>query len=351
MEDLKTQARQWNRVYKLLKQNVTLEDLLENEPWLKTHIPVSLKKAAAQETVPIPDAVCQRVRKLCGLSPTEVDTIAQLINLPEQGNTRYDLYYNYIELGDDRDIRGYTVTIFGACSGTGDLLHIFEQLEKINPRHALLKYLPALRKAKGGNIKGIEGLGHVNGDPKKAKANYANFSADAPRAHLDHIDGDLARLPLGDTDWQLAVWTVFIDLYWESAMHFCAKTGACADRPGPRLTTTLALAFLVDTCLNHGPASYWNSTAMWGFMKKLPAVPTEDEHEFLRHLIHARRVYLRSGYGGLDWSKTGDRCLLYAKLLEEENYDLQRPIQCADSTAKPFPIWQPGQVIARKAPL
>jgi hypothetical protein len=337
MEKLREKARKWNRVHKLLKQNIPIEQILIEEPWVRRHVD-------SPPSIPVPDVICKRIRALCGFSSTHVDTVAQLINLPEQGNVHYGLYYNYIELGDDHLIRGYTVTLFGACSGTGDLLKVFEELEKINPKHSLLKYLPALRKAKGGSIKGLEGLGHVKGDPKKAKADYTKWKADDPKAHLAHIEGDLAHLPLSDLDWQTAVWNVFIDMYWQSAKEFCEKTGACAHRPGPVLSSPLAFAFLVDTSLNHGPATYWNSTDMWSFIKKLKGLPSNDEHKFLGQLINARRRVLRSGYGGLDWSKTGDRCLLYKKLLQEKNYELNRPIECANSTSA-TPIWQPNQII------
>jgi hypothetical protein len=288
----------------------------------------------------LPPEAAAAIHGLMGLTGDQVDVIMSLVSLPENGSSKWWDFYNYIEYGADSALRGYTTTIFGATSGTGSLLRVFNALAAIDPSHKLLKYHAALRAVKGGNIKGLEGLAHVGGDPTKAKANYGAWTSNA-RTHLDHIQGDLARLPNDDPAWRRAVWDAFIDLNWKSAADFCAKRGPVyAGRPGPVLTTPLAKGFMVDTSLNHGDARYWESADTWkvifGRMKKSNAT---SEEAWLADFMQARRAVLASGYAGLDWSKTGDRCLLWLDLLRAKNHVLRRPITIANSTAKPHPIW------------
>jgi Glycosyl hydrolase family 46 len=282
------------------------------------------------------------------LSAEHIDTIMQLVALPENGNKNWWQYYNYVEYGDDASIRGYTTTIFGATTGTGSLLKVFDHLARIDPSHPLLTYHAALRSAKGGTIRGLEGLAHVGGDPTKAKANYDAWQPNS-RAHLDHIQGDLATLPLDDPAWRRAVWAAFIELNWSSAADFCAKRGPCATRPGPVLTSPLALGFVVDMSLNHGDCRYWNVADTWTRVLKGVATVEDEPETWLRNLIRARRAVLQSGYAGLDWSTTGDRCTIWLGLLDAGNHQLVRPIRVADSTATPYPIWPPGTVVEKSA--
>lgn len=238
----------------------------------------------------VPDAALADIRMRMNLSPEQVDTILQLICLPENGTTAWWKQYNYIErLGDGR---GYTCTLFGACSGTGDLLMIFDELAKIDPRHTLLKYHAALRKCKGENVSGIEGL-----------------LRDVPA--------------LGeDAAWRRAVWTVYIDMYWKFAAAFASKAKECAKRPGPVLTTPLSKGFLVDTAINHGA----DMASFSKVIKRMERPDAVDEAAWLADFIKTRREMLKSGYGDLDTSKTGDRCRLWGRLLKQGNTQLTRPI-------------------------
>ena len=288
----------------------------------------------------IPKDITDSIYQTWNVTPQQVDTMMQLISLAENGSTQWPLFYNYIEYGDDSNIRGYTTTIFGATSGTGSLLRVFEKLKEIDADHPLVvTYMDALEKARGGDITGLEGLAHVDGDPTKAVANYATWVPNG-RAHLDHIQGDLATLVVDDR-WRTAVWLAFLELNWESAAHFCNKTGPCADRPGPVLTTPLAKGFMVDTSLNHGDCRWWNQadtwTCLWDEMESQP----ETERAWLKAFMKARRRVLRSGFRSLDWSQSGDRVSLWLALLRENNMSLQRPILVENSSNMP-PIWPPG---------
>lgn len=288
----------------------------------------------------IPKEITDTIYQTWDLVPEQVDTIMKLISLPENGSSEWPLFYNYIEYGDDHALRGYTTTIFGATSGTGSLLEVFKELKDIDPDHPLVvTYMDALENAKGGDITGLEGLAHVNGDPTKAKANYDNWTKNG-RTHLDHIEGDLAKLEVDDR-WKRAVWRAFLRLNWESAAHFCNKTGPCTERPGPVLESPLAKGFIVDTSLNHGDCTWWNSAptwkAIWDAMDPENVQPRSERH-WLKKFMKARKQVLRSGFQGLDWSKTGDRVNLWRDLLRCDNMTLQRPFHVVESTHQP-PIW------------
>jgi hypothetical protein len=357
---MEKRAAKWHAVHEFLQANpkATATAVRATFPWLDGDAspppgppqPIApgggLAGLAAAGGHPyIPAEAASQIHAALGLSPAHVDIIMSLVSLPENGNKNWWQYYNYIEYGDDASIRGYTTTIFGATTGTGSLLKVFDHLARIDPKHPLLEYHAALRKAKGGDIRGLEGLAHVGGDPKKAKAKYDAWQPNS-RTHLDHIRGDLATIPLTDTAWQRAVWAAFIELNWTSAADFCAKRGPCASRPGPVLTTPLAKGFIVDMSLNHGDCRYWKDAPTWTRVMKAMRRPEEtDPDAWLRDLIAARREVLRSGFEGLDWSTTGDRCALWLGLLDAKNAALTPPIRAADSSATPHPIWPTGTVI------
>lgn len=240
----------------------------------------------------IPADIAPQLRRLMDMSAGQCDTVLRLISLPENGNPTWWKHYNYIEDLDDG--RGFTCTIFGACSGTGDMLMIFEEIKKLDPKHALVKYIPSLKKCKGG-----------------------------------HIDPGCKSLPqafkkLGtDPTWQRAVWKVYIDLYWTFAAAFASKTGSCAKRPGAVLTSATSKGFMVDTAINHGA----NLESLQPILKKMKNPRETDERMWILDFINTRRAILKSGWQDLDTSKSGDRALLWKALVESGNTTLARPIQ------------------------
>ncbi len=264
------------------KQEDTPKDTPKDTPATRpeatreTHIPPS----ASKYLVPI------------GYSIDSAETILSLIALPENSTTEWWKNYNYIE--NLHDGRGYTVTLFGACSGTGDLLMIFEELAKIKPDHPLVKYIPALKKTKGSNVKGLEGL----------------------ETAIKKLGNDLA--------WQEAVWQVYVKLYWAFAARFSDKTGDCAKRPGPKLTTPLTRGFMVDAAINAGA----NLESQMPFIKKMKNPEEQDELKWFLDFAETRRVMLKKGYDDQDTSRTGDRCTLWANIAKAGNMTLRRPIEC-----------------------
>lgn len=237
----------------------------------------------------LPAAVASRALQVIGLAPAQVDSVLQLISLPENGTPRWWKNYGYIEaLGDGR---GYTATLFGACSGTGDLAMIFEELKSINPKHPLVDYLPTLKRKRGEDIDGLK-----------------------PIVKLIQGAND-------DPQWREAVWRVYLDLYWKFAAEFAEKKGSCAMREGPVLALAISRGFMVDTAINHGA----NLESFKPILKKMTKQPA-NEQDWLAEFISAREHLLKSGFQDLDTSGTGDRCKLWRRLLADNNLALSRPI-------------------------
>jgi hypothetical protein len=224
-----------------------------------------------------------------GFSDTDADTILSLISLPENSTTEWWKNYNFASrLGDGR---GWTVTLYGACSGTGDLVMILKELQKINPKHKLVKYIPAMEKTKGEDVRGLENLGKDI-----------------------HSLGD-------DKEWQQAVWDIYIKLYWSFARNFSDKL---INRPGARLTSPLTRGFMVDTALNHGA----NLESFGPILKGMGNQEEQDEAKWFLDFCESRRKLLKRGFQDLDTSKTGDRCTLWANIFKDGNTNLVRPIKC-----------------------
>ncbi|NBU17041.1 MAG: hypothetical protein EBS48_08540, partial [Actinobacteria bacterium] len=245
----------------------------------------------------VPRETVPELVKLTGFREKDVDVVLQLISLPENSTPKWWTNYNYIEfLGDGR---GFTATLFGACSGTGDLAMIFEELARITPRSAacdrLLDYLPALKKKRGDDIKGIEPIKKI----------------------IKELGDDAA--------WQRAVWKVYVKLYWRFAAAWADKSAECAGRPGPKLTLPLTRGFMVDTAINHG-AEY---SSFMDIVKRMPepARSSRDELVWFRAFADAREKMLRSGYQDLDTSRTGDRCRLWKDLADQGNTHLRPPFK------------------------
>jgi len=239
----------------------------------------------------IPESAAAELQTRFGLTAQQCDTILQLICLPENGEPQWWKHYNYIEkLGDGR---GFTVTIFGACSGTGDLLMIFDALKDIAPDHRLLKYHDALKKCRGENVKDIKGL--------------------------------LKDIPaLGDDKaWQSAVWKVYVALYWKFAVRFAGKKKECEKRPGPALSSPLAKGFMLDTAINHGA----DMESFNKILKRMERPDGIDETAWLLDFMKTRQKMLKSGYEDLDTSRSGDRCTLWSGILKDGNTSLARPIR------------------------
>lgn len=234
------------------------------------------------------------LRRLPWLTERQVDMIMQLVGLPENSTPKWFNNYGYIEfLGDGR---GFTATIFGACSGTGDLHLVLQELSKVKDRSKtcdrLLEYKDAVGRKKGDDIRGIEGI----------------------KPLIQKLGDDPA--------WQEAVWRAFLKLYWTFALEWADKRGSAAGRPGPRITSVAGRGFMLDTAVNHGA----NRESFQPIINRMRRPDARDERAWLEDFARARMDLLRSGYQELDTSGTGDRCRLWLPLLAD-NPDLRPPIK------------------------
>lgn len=244
----------------------------------------------------IPEAVATKLSLLTKLTPGQIDLVQQLISLPENSTPQWYKNYGFVEfLGDGR---GFTASIFGACSGTGDLAMVLEELKRVSPRSPrcdeLLAFLPALKQKRGDDIRGIEGIKPV----------------------IQSL-GD-------DTAWRQAVWATYSKLYWRFAMDYADKVGVAKVRPGPPLRLAASRGFMVDTAINHGA----NVESLDAIVRRMPASArnSQDERTWVLAFARARKQLLVSGYQELDTSGTGDRCSLWMDLVET-NPDLAVPVK------------------------
>ena len=257
----------------------------------KPNPPVVVTPPTSLSDTHIPEEVVAQLESI-GYDELTADTILSLISLPENSTTSWWTNYNFAKcLGDSR---GWTVSLFGACSGTGDLLMILEELQKINPNHKLCKYISPMKKTIGDDITGLENLGK-----------------------------DIMYMG-DDREWQRAVWKIYIKLYWTFANDFASKTGSCDKRPGPKMTTKVARGFMVDVAINHGP----DLMSLTPILRKMKNKSEPDEIRWILDFCEARRQLLKAGYQSLDVSGTGDRCVLWADIIKSNNLQLKRPITC-----------------------
>lgn len=245
-------------------------------------------------STPLPPAIVPVLTRMTGLAEHQIDVVQQLISLPENSTPQWHKNYGFIEfLGDGR---GFTATIFGACSGTGDLAMIFDELAAIPGRSAacsdLLKYHAVLKRKRGDDIAGIE-----------------------PIKTLIRALGD-------DASWKTAVWRVYSKLYWRFAMDWAEKKGACAGRPGPPLALAASRGFMVDTAVNHGASK----DSFMNIVNRMNNKDTGDEIVWVTSFADAREKMLKSGFQDLDTSRTGDRCRLWKDLVRR-NTALSTPFQ------------------------
>ena len=264
--------------------------------------PVVVTPPTSPSDTHIPEEVATQLESIC-YDELTADTILSLISLPENSTTSWWTNYNFAKcLGDGR---GWTVSLFGACSGTGDLVLILEELQKINPNHKLCKYIKPMKKTFGDDITGLENLGK-----------------------------DIVYMG-DDKEWQRAVWKIYIQLYWNFANDFANKTGSAATRPGPKMTLPATRGFMVDVCINHGHGM----SSLMPIIRKMRNKSEPDEIKWILDFCEARRKLLKAGYQSLDTSGTGDRCVLWSDIIKSNNLQLKRPITCANG------YWGRGKTI------
>jgi chitosanase len=219
-----------------------------------------------------------------GLTKNDMDTIMSMVSIPENANTEWWTNYNYCE--DIQDGRGFTVSLVGFSSGTGDLLEVVRDVKSMSPNHPLTQFIPALEAAKGSAThKGLASL---------CSAIKAN----------------------GDVVWKKAVWLGIQRDSLGPALDWAAKKN---------LTSVFSKGFFYDVVRHHGVASMDKFAA---YVKPGVQPPSNggDEVAYMQAYIQARIEVERKD---LDPSANQDligRTLMWKSVLDKNNLGLQRPM-------------------------
>ncbi|HEY5575965.1 MAG TPA: chitosanase [Clostridiaceae bacterium] len=214
-------------------------------------------------------------------------TCLQLTTACENGSTFFN--YNYAENIDDG--RGITFGIIGFTTGTYDGNELIKYYTQLNPNNNLAKYISALDKIDSGKRDAEDKSADVTG-----LANFINDvkACDDPlfkKAQLYELDAH----------------------YWNPAVKLADSIGA---------KNNLTLAFIYDTCVNHGADGAQDFiNEVKGELNGTPAIGT-NENEFLSVLMDNRYNYLKK-----DDPDGAKRVKAYEKLLTDGNVDLKTPFE------------------------
>jgi hypothetical protein len=206
------------------------------------------------------------------------DIMLKLVSIAENSSTDWKAQINYIE--NINDGRGYTISIVGFCTGTGDFIQVLQEIQKIDSKHPLVKFIPLVQKVDGSSsVKGLEGL------PTAMKA-----------------------IGINDPVFNEAMWRIIKKLYWGPALEYCKKHN---------LTSNLAKYIAYDTYLNFG---------QWDYNKKynLDSISNSDETTFLTKFLEYKQKTIEGDSSLGD--KKNNRVDMQKKLLNDKNFKLSLPI-------------------------
>lgn len=214
-------------------------------------------------------------------------TCLQLTTACENGSTVFN--YNYAENIDDG--RGITFGIIGFTTGTYDGNELIKYYTQLNPNNNLAKYIPALDKIDSGKRDTEDKSADVTG--------LANFISDVKSCD----DPLFKKAQLYELDAH----------YWNPAVKLTDSLGA---------KNNLTLAFIYDTCVNHGAdgAQDFINDAK-DALNGTPATGI-NENEFLFKLMDYRYSYLKQ-----DDPDGAKRVKAYQRLLTDGNINLKLPFE------------------------
>jgi chitosanase len=200
------------------------------------------------------------------------------------------LQYNYAE--NISDGRGITFGCIGFTTGTYDGNMLIKYYTQLNPKNALVKYIPALDVIDKGSHNGN------GGDSNSSTAGLSGFIQDVNNCT--------------DPLFKQAQLYMLDQLYWNPSVKIFNNIGG---------KNALTQAFIYDMCVNHGEdgaQGFINSAA-----KALGGTPKTgiNENTFLSKVMDLRYNYLKSNDpDGLD------RVNGFKKLLTSGNVDLAMPL-------------------------
>ena len=202
----------------------------------------------------------------------------KLVSIAENSSTDWEAQINYIE--NINDGRGYTISIVGFCTGTGDFIQVLQEIQKIDPNHPLVKFIPLVQK--------VDGTDSVKG--------------------LEELPATMKSIGTKDPVFNQAMWIIIKKLYWGPALEYCKKHN---------LTSNLSKYIAYDTRLNFG---------QWDYNKKynLDTIPNSDETTFLTTFLDYKQKTIESDKSLGDSKK--NRVDMQKKLLADKNFNLDLPM-------------------------
>lgn len=224
--------------------------------------------------------------ELYGLTMAQLEIILSLVSIAENSDTDWRKQFNYIE--DINDNRGYTISIVGFCTGTGDFIQVLETLEKFKPDHHLVKFIPLVRGKKDGDISGLE---------------------DLPRA--------IKSVRIDDWEFHRAVWEIISKLYWTPANKFAHRVN---------IRSPLGIYIIYDTILNLGTLDSFESLKY-----NLNTLDPYAERTNLECFLAVKRQEISSGNFG---DTVDNRVDMQYQLLRDSKFLLEPPlcVQCYGDT-------------------
>ena len=208
------------------------------------------------------------------------EIILQLVSIAENSSIDWEKQMNYIE--DINDGRGYTISIVGFCTGTGDFLKVVEYATMLDSKHPLNEFLPALRSID----------------------NRRNSSEDMSSSHegLEDLPRTIVQLK-GDVVWKKSVFAIVKELYWGPALEFCKRHN---------LISKFAQYLAYDTILN------------FGNLKDFENIKNQNETEFLEKFLEIKQaVIIKAGNLG---DTKNNRVSMQKDILKTGNLELKLPM-------------------------
>ncbi len=219
---------------------------------------------------------------------------AQLVSLLENGTT--EIQYGYVENLDDG--RGYTMGRSGFTTANGDAYLVVQRYAYLEPKNALVKYLPVLKtlaEQESGNVSGVPGL----------PVAWATAAKDS--AFLQAQD------------------QVTDELYYVPAMQKADELG---------IKSALGRAILFDTIIQHGggtgPDSLQAIVDRTVAMMQGSPLSNVDENKWLNAFLVVRSQNLLSPSNMATkavWAESESRLDVWQQLLNAHNLDLEGTIQ------------------------
>ena len=217
-------------------------------------------------------------------STLQIKNILALTSIFENSTPKFE--WDYCE--DIQDGRGYTCGIAGFCSGTGDLVQVFQKyLDKdYNDIEArmIYKILQDKRKIRGGCIKYLKDT-----LPKwcSTHGNNENYQS----AQIDVIN----------------------IIYIYGSNEICNKYD---------LKLPISIGQIYDTCINHGIDGAKKIIKKIDYLYPNSHTIDQEIDWLTLFLIERKKVLSRDK----TWKESTDRIKVYQKLVTEKNYYLNSPI-------------------------